>query len=262
MFVLSSDTTLPQVIPQAIADGLGEGAIRTLLGDIMEGAREYWIALAWENLNSSRNMYIRGISPVNIEGTTASITLRGSIANMVEKGAPPVDLRTLYLVTGSKVAYNEDGSATLYRYVPFTHKSDTATSDQGQPMGNPYKKTVDNAAEIGRDVYQHAKSLSPTTSTPGGGNNWGERMGSGYAPKLKQAHQSDIYQGMYRQEKTYKDATQTSQYMTFRTISTKNPEGWMRPAIKPRNLSQKVQNYIVRDLGPAAFEAYTKGLIP
>jgi hypothetical protein len=48
---------------------------------------------------------------------------------------------------------------------------------------------------------------------------------------------------MVRVRHKYEKAKQT-QYMTFRTISTRNPEGWMHPGITARNLAGDVEGWI------------------
>jgi hypothetical protein len=107
--------------------------------------------------------------------------------------------------------------------------------------------------KLGKEVYGAAKGLEATRSRPGLGAKYGGRLEAGMAPKLRDHHKTDIYAGMIREEKTYEAATQ-SQYVTFRTISTRVTTGWIRGPIAARNYAEKVADFVVR-IAPKAVAA-------
>jgi hypothetical protein len=138
-------------------------------------------------------------------------------------------------------------------------------------MGTGYGTSVESARKLGKEIYNEAKMLSPTTSDPYKGTTYGERLKTGGAPKLKSRHKTNPYEGMIRQEKTYaansKRAVQ-SQYTTFRTIS-ENPDSiveeggrranWIRPATPGVHLAGEVASFTGR-LASASFAAYIEGV--
>ena len=247
--------------------------IDTLVLSVAEGARAEWIRLAQENLSTSRVDYINGIQPVMMKGGVATIVLVGMLPNLIEQGMAERDMHDLLL--GPKVPVAPPGepgkrlsaAGGFYRAIPFRHATPGTSGAVGVPMGDPYKKVQNDAAELGKAVYALAKELAPTTSSPGKGTAYGGRltpadMEAVGAGKLKPHHAVPIYQGMIREEKTYKSATQ-SQYTTFRTIAVDAqgaPVGsspWIRPATRGKHFATQVGNFIESIL-PDAIEAFLK----
>ncbi len=253
--------------------GLSPLAFEPLLQDIAEAARDQWIKIAGAELRTSRRDYLESIQAVEFKKGVASIALVGQLANLIEQGMPQTDLRTTLLGPnvrisaegefGKHLVIRPTGEVGYYRAVPFRHAVPDTGGAVGQAMGSQYKDVVDDAEKLGRDVYGEAKKLKATVSDPYKGTKWGGRLTASDmeklgVPKLKPHHAVPIFQGMVRERKTYEKARQT-QYMTFRTISTLVPTGWIRPATEGRHYGQKVAEY-VRQTAPAALEAYVKGM--
>jgi hypothetical protein len=259
-------TGLDLALPEALVHVLSDDIVTALVADIAEAARSEWIRLVGENLHSTGQDYITGLQPVEVADGTASITLVGVLPNLLENGMSETDLHDTLL--GPNVPISEvgeygkhlkidpkTGQVGFYRAIPFRHK----VGNKGAGFGTPYQghEAVADAAALGRQVYGQAKQLSPTTSSPYGGSQWGGRLPPGLAPKLKEHHATDIYSGMVRQRKTYEKATQ-SQYTTFRTISTGSP-GWIRPATPGVHLAAQVTQFIAQ-IAPQSFSAYVEGM--
>lgn len=256
-----------ELVPPETLALLNDEAIDAILLDIAESARSEWIRLAQEELHSTRRDYIQGIQPVRFQPGQAVITLVGVLPNLLEEGMDETDLHDTLLGPGVPVAppgspgKRESKDGGYYRSIPFRHAGPNSGGASGQPMGSAYQghDVVKNAQKLGRDIYKAAKKLSPSTSD-GGKMAYGGRLPAGMAPKLKPYHQTDIYSGMIREQKTYKKATQ-SQYITFRTIavdSSGNPRGkspWIRPRTPGKFFSKKVDEF-VQKIAPDAFAAY------
>ena len=257
---------LDLAIPAALADIMSDEIVTTLVGDIAEAARSEWIRLAGTALHSTRQDYINGLQPVEVTPGVATITLLGTMPNLLENGMAATDLHNTLL--GPNVPIAPPGGrgkhvsidpktqqVKFYRAIPFRH----AVGDQGAGFGNPYRghNAVADAAALGREVYGKAKKLSATTSDPYGGSKSGGSLPAGLAPLLRPHHATDIFAGMRRERKTYEKATQ-SQYMTFRTISTGSP-GWLRPATPGVHLAAQVTQF-AGQIASQTFAAYAGAL--
>lgn len=254
---------------QAVLDALSDkSTVTSIIEDVMDGARAFWIQQAGQKLTTSRRDYIQGIQKVQIKGETASIALVGTLPNLVENGMSAYDMHDTLL--GPNVPVVEFGAGKgkharkdggFWRVIPFRHQAPgTIGQGGGVPMGNPYEGKVDNAAQLGKSIYKAAKKLAPSTGMPGGKTQWGERLPEGMAPKLKPQHATDIYAGMTRMEKTYEKATQSS-YMTFRVISDGVPDKWHHPGLPGVFLAKEVQKFVDKQ-AQAAFAALIGGGTP
>lgn len=199
-----------------------------------DAARAELIRLAQQNLKTSRRAYIAGIQPVMISGNTATITLMGKLANMVEWGWGGGDMR-FNLIDKNPKANQEKTHA----FIPFRHSSTGALGhDTGGPMpGN---------------IHGMASKLGPTLSAPLQPVKWGQRLPAGNATLMKPSHSTDIYAGMYKMQKTYESSSGAS-YMTFRTISKKSGSGWHHPGIQSRGFFKQVEEYL-QQIVPAMIE--------
>lgn len=168
---------------------------------------------------------------------------------------------------------------TLYRHIPFRHATPGSDGLVAPRMGDLHAREfgASRGREIGRAIHKLAKELAATTSQfaaaptgaafgsrpilgPGaaivgaryGGavTRWGGRLSrdaaEAIAPKLANAvtgkeHTTSIFSSMYRFEKTYSRARQSS-YGTFRTISTApGSQGkWIRPKTPGKNFARRV----------------------
>ena len=274
------EVDLSGIVPVEL-QGLSPLAFEPLLQDIAEAARDKWISVAGAELRTSRRDYLESIQAVEFKRGVATIALVGRLANIIEEGMAEVDLRDTLLGPnvrispegeyGKHLVIRPTGEVGYYRAVPFRHGTPDSGGAVGMPMGGvsgPVAKEqgadfVEKFAQLGRDVYGEAKKLKATVSDPYKGTKWGGRLTASDmeklgVPKLKPQHAVPIFQGMVRERKTYEKARQT-QYMTFRTISTLVPTGWIRPATEGRHYAKKVSEY-VQQMAPAALESYVEGM--
>lgn len=260
-------TVTVNIAPLAQASALNQTTVQTVVLDIAEAARNHWIGLAGKEFQTTRRDYLNGIQPVEAKaGGGAVIALVGVLPNLLENGMPLLDLRDTLLgpdvpvvPVGERGKHPAKGGG-YYRAIPFRHAAPGGIGSVAPTMGSAYKGhgAVSDAAALGKAVYGKAKKLAPTISQPGKGVKYGGRLpgGVGGAPLLKPHHKSDIYKGMIRERKTYEKATQ-SQYMTFRTISTRVKTGWIRPATPGRFLAKQVETF-VQKIAPQAFAAFVE----
>lgn len=264
---MTIETDLSGLIPKGFVEALGTDALKEVVDMVASNARDYWISLA-EDLTSTRAAYVNGIQPIADASSEAGgyakvITLVGALANALENGQAAVDMHNTLL--GPNVPVVKRGSGQkgkiakkgggFYRVIPFRHQAVGTDGMHGSPMGRPYIASLGTkeAAALGKRVYEMAKKLGPTTGEPGQKIRWGQRLTGDVGPKLREHHHSPIYQGMVRQQKTYKSATQ-SQFTTFRAISTGSP-GWLRKATPGLMFADKVKEFVESTLAPEAFQS-------
>jgi hypothetical protein len=259
---------------------LPDADLNTVLQDVAEMARTYWISLADQRLHTTRQTYIAGLQEVEMGDGQATISLLGGLPNMIENGMDAVDMRDTLLGDNVPVVpFGEKGkhrakNGGYYRAIPFRHGTPgNKQSNVGPKMGSAYSKGLGEAraTEIGKAVYAEAKKLAAHGSSPYGaewaGHGKQTRLpgGVGGAGLLRPHHASDIYKGMVKLEKTYGEGTKPprspqAQYMTFRTISTNNTNGWFRQATPGQNFAKEVVAF-VNQKAPEAFSKYVEGLL-
>lgn len=261
------ETDLSGLLPSGFVETLGTDAVKQVVDMVAANARDYWVSLA-EDLTSTRSAYINGIQPVadasSGEGGYAKvITLVGQLANALENGQKAYDMHDTLLGpnvpvvkrgSGMKGKHEKKGGG-FYRTIPFRPQVPGSDGLHGKPMGNPYVSMLGEkeAAALGKRIYEMAKMLSPTTGMPGGKIKWGQSLQGDVGPRLKESHHSPIYKGVYRQQKTYKGATQNS-YVSFRNISTGSP-GWRRKETPGLMFAEQVKKFVESTLAPEAFES-------
>lgn len=261
---------------QAAFGGL-EGAIDAVLEDIAEAAKHKWSKLAEEKLNTTRQAYIAGLQPIELQPGRAVVTLAGALPVAIEEGLPAMDMHDTLLGPNVPVAPLgqfgkhpiEGHPGKYYRSIPFRHAAPGSRGATGMPMGKPYGPMLGEkrARQLGREVYKAAQQLAPTTGEPYGPTKWGGRLAPGGidwaqgvrwkgAPKLKPWHSTDIYAGMVRMEKTYtQEGKPQNQYMTFRTISDNVQGKWLRKATPGIHLVDQVAIY-VEGIAQEAFDTF------
>lgn len=174
-------------------------------------------------------------------------------AEEIETGRPSRDLKRM-LNTSLKVRQSKNG--TRYLYIPFRHNNPSAS--KGMPE-HIYAQAKNLAASTiigmgkrksGLDAMD-VKTKSYLT-VPQAKYNWGERLPSGLAQKMKPHHKTDIYAGMVRFDTTTPNSSKkSSAYLTFRTMSEKS-SGWIIPAQEGQYLVRKV----VSEMQPKATLAF------
>jgi len=273
-------------IPQTIKALLSPQMIERILDIVADAARNEWIRVARRELHTSKGEYINGIQPVESTPRVRIIALVGWLPNAVENGLDAFDLRETLLGPKSKSRRQSPGG--WYARIPFRHATPGTAGLAGAPMGSSYGPVGagsrragglmgrDEATTLGKSIHEFAKRLTPTRSLTMGsgqrvGTTYGERLPAGLAPllrgpnpahpdpRMRAGHKTDIYAGMIREEHTYAKATQT-QYMTFRTISTKVQDGWIHPGITAHHLVDKVEEYIARVLPATVGKVLTESI--
>lgn len=263
-------TSLPELLPSPIVAGYGgaEGVIQAVLSDIMDGAWAEWDRLARTQLHSTMQPYRDGLNPVDLQPGIGIIDLVGDLPNAIEQGQEAYDMHDTLLGPNVPVApLGQKGKREIkghpgmyYRAIPFRHGTPGSKGAAGTPMGQPYTGMLGAKAarKLGREIYKQAQALAPTTGMPGGGTQWGGRLApGGYnwqtgggrwqgAPKLKPHHSTDIYAGMVREEKTYRNATQNT-YTTFRVISDLVPDKWQRKATQGVHFCDQVEDWVEKN---------------
>ena len=251
MALLTFELKLPKSLSASEVKNLEDGMAMAMA----DMARAEWIRLAQSDLTSTQQDYIAGIGQPELRGGYVVITLQGKMPNMVEGGWGGGDMRKTHL-SGPSVKTSKAG----YKYVsiPFRHSTPGTRGFVGQQMT--------------KGVHAAAKKLRATLTGPDGGVTlWRGRLKAGLASKLQPHHETDIYAGMIRAQKTYEAATQSS-YTTFRTLSNNPgtrkyatpsggvhrgsgaPEGsrevgWIHPGIDARHFIPKVKRFVAGQAG-------------
>ncbi|HUV65957.1 MAG TPA: hypothetical protein VMW24_18830 [Sedimentisphaerales bacterium] len=239
------DVDISQLVPAVLEQFFSSDMMESIIDDLAEGARAKWISLARSELTSAKEDYIRGIQPVESKPGERVITLVGWLPNSVESGIGGYDMRMTLLGPGKG---KRNASGGYYRAIPFRHGTPGSQGLAGAPMGSQHAGQMgsERARQMGQDIWDVAKRLRPSKQAqPRSRTSWGDRLRAGMAPKLKPHHKTDIFAGMVKVKHTYQKAS-GNKYMTFRTISTSNPEGWMHPGITGRHLSEQVEAWIER----------------
>jgi hypothetical protein len=261
-------TAVADFIDESLAKSLGDTVMAKLIDDVADLARAEWVALAKTQFSSARSRaeYIKGLQPVAFtDALQASIALVGVLPNLLENGQGPYDMHNTLLgdnvpvvaLGSGQKGKHKNKKGGFYRAIPFRHGTPTSQGTAGAPMGSAYRGAAGvDASALGKMVYASARKLSATVGQPGTKVAYGGRLAAGMAPLLKPHHKTDIYAGMVRNSKTYEKATQTSGYMTFRTIST-GSNGWQSKGVTGAGLLQRVEEF-VRQQTPKLVAEYMK----
>jgi len=271
---------IDQLVSDAIMSLATREAFEGMLNNIATAAEAKWKSLARQGLSGqSRETYLNGIQPIEVQHNSRVITLVGVLPNLLEQGQDPYDMRETLLGASSRLR-RKALAGGYYGRVPFRHGTPGSVGMAGTPMGRQYgptgpisrahgnRMTEDAAESLGQKIHKAAKRLKgSTTPQPGAKTKWGQRLPAGMAPRLAHRpvarptgvniHKTDIFAGMVRVRHTYEKATQ-SQYMTFRTISTNSTTGWHHPGIEARHFAEEVQDY-VKEVAPKIIRAAIRG---
>jgi hypothetical protein len=254
-------------IPGDILAEVGPEFIEGLLDNLAMAARAKWINLAKAGLHSTSQEYIQGLQEIESHKGVRVIVLAGWLPNALENGLEEFDLRDTIL-SSPKAKTSADGHK--YLAIPFRHATPGTVGQAGPAMGMRYGPqgalsrawasgghfSMAEAEMKGKALYGRAKGLTMVhhsrTAHSGATTTSiirrpGARLGhqADLFPKLAPWHSTDIYAGMQKQGK---------QYFTFRTISDRNPQGWIHPGLEPRHFAQQVDEHI-QNLMPRALAA-------
>ena len=188
-----------------------------------------WGDLAEQELRSTRQAYKEGMR-IDISENSISLRLEGQLANMIEDGASPWDLRTTLLKQAGSPWPKRSKAGNLYRPIFFKIS------------------TKQIAGWGGSSVYRkQAVRLSPSIRT-GASRRWGQKLPAGLAPNLRpkdisperRAHATDPLHGLYRMKQKIGSV---SHYGTFRTISW-GVKPWTHPGFPGKHLMRKASKGI------------------
>lgn len=204
---------------------------------------------AGQALHSTRTAYLKGIIVSSAGRLQNTIALAGRMPNMLEDGAQAFDMKA-GLLASAKVKTTKNGNK--YITVPFRHGAAGSLSE------NEAFSSV-----MAPEVWALAKRLTATTSAPGGGVAYGGSLKKQNLPapfdqeltrpKITQntgkltpqqlapyQHAAPINAGIYREEKTYQNATQ-NQYVSFRRISLSKSavNSWIHKGIAAHHFMDK-----------------------
>jgi hypothetical protein len=224
-----------------------------ILRALGDAARDKWIELASQNLNSTATTYIDGISQPQINGTRLKLTLAPGFPEMIENGFSGGDMRDALLGPNSNRKESKDGF--FYNSIPM-RKGTPGTHRFGKPMP--------------RAIHNVAKALAATASRPYGIEHGregkpskvhGQALHPGLAmsektrkvlmKKEKPWHEGPLYVGMRRMEGPSESnpSRMNRHYMTFRTISSRPTmkvkgghkvlRGWIHPGIRARRFAPR-----------------------
>lgn len=238
-------TAIPEILSAFFSDDM----VEKILDDLAAMAQAKWVNLAKQRLGSSKQAYIWGINIGGIEAEPGArtLSLAGWLPNAVEQGLSAFDLRQTLL--GPNAKNRKPSSGEWYANVPFRHGTPASQGQAGPPMMSPYQQKTspgapgriegfmgaEEAASWAKDLYTAAKKLRR-----------GERLTPSEhgMPKLAPHHSTNIYENMQKIT-----APGHTQYMTWRTISTRSARGWIHPGIEGRHLAQEVISH-VREQAP------------
>lgn len=218
-------------------------------------ARGEWVNRAQGALKSTSRDYVQGISKVEeIEQGHVYVELNGVLPNMVEEGWGPRDLRTTIIPHAKNRRESREGYG--YVVIPFRHGTPgTSGANVGRPMPSVIHKVAKHLAATRTEYGPGKRPIAPA-------HGQGERIlhaGANLPHMTRKAkqlltekarpwHSSSLYEGMIREEKTYKVGPQ-SEYFTFRTITEDplahiDPRKWYHPGIKARRLAAKTLRHM------------------
>lgn len=265
---------LTQII---VIEGFDDETVEQRLEQLMWLARQEIERMANRALNSTASAYLRVLTEPRVDRDGGMLRARVSLgderihdpgdvgfARMLEMGAPSWDLRDTLLPGRNPETLNgPTKSGHFTRSIPFKHGM---PGGSGAPsMGSQFTRaglgkmsrahrgdlSKRQAVQLGEDVATRAAELSPTRTHPGRKTRYGDSLPADLAPILRERHLTDIYAGMYRQEKVYERATEQS-FITFRTISSDprtfrsdaGGRNWTHPGFEARHLFAQASDYV------------------
>ncbi len=214
-----------------------------LLMEVAGRMREKVIESAQAGLESSLDQYLEALTPVTLSGDQARFALEGSsIANMLEGGASPYDMRDALL-------QGKDSRVVRIRSKwPETTRGGTR-ENFGRAVDKPYRQQLgrNEARRIGRQVLRELSAGRGPVK-------------AGRAPKLRPHHATDLFDRMRREPGASRGGRRTGQYVIYRTITRSNTGGWIHPGIEARDFFGKAQEQI-DEITRSALDGLVKGIL-
>lgn len=218
---------------------------RNVLWEVSQAIIYNWREEAHRSLKGSRSAYINGIQQPDIQDNISIIELIGSLANMLESGASPFDMKVGFAKSDKRTIKEKGG---WFLTVPFRWSTPDAL---GENEAFSFK--------MNKEVYGIVKDYTASQSGVNKKVIYGKRLSENELPKHLQGtltrkeikndegnvlygsykHKSNIFAGMTKMQKTYEKATQ-SQYVTFRRVSDlSDPLSWIHPGFVAKNFADK-----------------------
>jgi hypothetical protein len=255
---------LETMIPEELLAPFTQEAVDAILADVADATRDWWVAEAMAELSTSKADYIHGLQPVEMNPGQAVLTLVGAVPNIVEQGMGETDMRTTLLGPnvpispegsfGKHLTIRPSGETGYYRAIPFRHETPGGAGTVGTPMP--------------KDVYTAAKKLRAQISDPYKGPTWAEGEKEEAKPKRLGGEFGARYAGMIKERKAYRAYEMVkgkprgrgvqAQYMTFRTISTLEKDGWIRPSSPGKHFAERAAEYAEKTM-IEALQAFVEG---
>lgn len=241
---------MSEISVKFIADQLGKDIenatpniidqINQAVGDLANAAYASMISNAQAQLHSSRQDYISGLEFTKLGDNSFLISLSGKMANALEDGYGPFDMKPGMLNSkkivgvGSRsgqpwVQHSQKG--TRYAAVPFEH--------------HPFQggKTGDLEADIKKLLaFNRQGKLQKITKI------FKDDLGKPLAGKVATAHNATgNLEGLVKFQHVSEKGTTSSVYMTWRMISD-NSIGWQHPGFPGIHLFPEAEKYVEKEL--------------
>ena len=243
----------------SISDNEVNNLMEAVLTDVSFRIISEWRGLANDGLRTSRSEYVRGIQLPEIQGNTSTISLIGTLPNMLEQGASPFDMKEGFR-NSSRVKFSKDGKS-WYMSIPFRWGTPGTVSFANVMEPEVYDLMLGKEA-FNRDAGQKGETLKESELPLGLQGRltrskivFGEKVYGAYK------HKSNIRDAMRREQKTYERATQ-SQYVTFRRVSSNSdPLSWIHKGLAARNFAdQAVNSFSIDDSVAVSVDNFITGM--
>jgi len=218
-----------------VTQAVVEGVTWALYNEIRENAND--------NLKGTRANYLRNLAQPDIGPLKGTITLTGSLPNMIEQGATAFDMKQGFLAS-RKAKQGKNGGR--YLTIPF-RMAGAGSVGENEAFSNVIPTEIQQMINKMKGAQTSVAGLkSGGDRLDVGGTKFGAVLTRGAFQNLKTkkvfgsyTHKTSIYQGMSKQSTFYESAMQ-SQYMTFRRVSDNSSKNsWIHPGITAKNFFEK-----------------------
>lgn len=194
-----------------------------------------WREQAKKSLGSTRNQYMNSIIAGELGPFTNTLTLVGTLPNMIESGKDPFDMKKGFEASDKKIiTRDKDGNLGWYLTIPFTW-AQTGSLGESQSFTGVMPKDIQNALKSKQKTHGQEASLTlsdipsefkiPKARPPI------KLLDSVMVPEYQ--HKSSIYEGMSQKKKG-------GSIMSFRRVSSNSDDAsWWHSGIKAHNLAEK-----------------------
>lgn len=214
--------------------------INQAVADLAHASYAAILAKAQEQLSGTRQDYVSGLQFDKLGDDSYLISLSGDLANRIEEGFGPYDMKPGML--GSKkivgvgsrsgqpwVRQGKDGQK--YAAVPFEHSP--SKPKQTGNLENDIKKLL---------AFNRQGSLQKITKT------FTDDLGKPLAGKVATAHNAEgNLEGLVKFQHVAESGRVSSMYMTWRIVSEKST-GWKHPGYAGLKAFAEAEDYITKEL--------------